>query len=420
MKRRTPVKTILAAALALALLLTACGGKAANSQAESSAPSVVTAETREEVKALVEAFYADLAQANPVCMTSYSGDEASTVFTRDGDRSCTDGLSYGYVYYTFIEDGKKYLISDGETAYEDEFMYDFMTESVNTMLTMFVTGIFSAEDEDEADAKLTYSAARTEKTVDGAAVTELTYTISGETDGEAGSMTVTGTADASGAVTDILVEMASGEESEKMRFTFEYDGVSVELPPYTVAFTPESLAYEHVESPFATLQELIDPLQEDESLFYMTDDENVYAVCEKDGRQYQVIAPFPEEARADYDALDFFADDYQEKAYAILGALAVEDCVDLTDAVIPQEELDAFAGKTVQDVVDAGFEGTGWSVWEGDATLYFSKDYMEYTATAAMPEDFDEESEFEFEDLGAGVIGEMRFSAPEYAALPMR
>ncbi len=178
----------------------------------------------------------------------------------------------------------------------------------------------------------------------------------------------------------------------------------------------------HVDSPYKTLGELIATLGEDEDLFYTVEDERIYAIGEKDGRHYQFAAAFPETEQEAFNSIDFFSDTYDEERYAILGKLVVDDCIDFTDAVIAQSELDGFVGKAAQDIVDAGYELVGWSVGEEGAYLTFEKDGLDYEAATGFPAGYtyDPDAEFEDEDAYAFPVEEFYFDRPNYVALPIQ
>ena len=422
MKRRW-IAALLAAVMAFAML-SGCGGKTAPEKSAAPAAAepgetTVTAETREEARALAQAFYAELLRAEKISMTTFIGGEQASVFTRDGDTMYMSDGTPEFEYYTFIEDGKKHLL-EGQEASENEFLYDLLAETLQTTLDMFVTGVYDAEDADT----ITYSATQTDKTENGVAVSRLVTVFSGEEDGQPASLTVTGRAE-NGVVTDIRYEMASGEEKESAEFRFVYDGVAIELPPYTIV---EGFDYgttvkgEHVDSPYQTLGALIATLDEDETLFYIIEEEEgrVYAYGELDGRQLQFGAEISAEDADTINNMSFFSETYYEDIYAILGKLAVDDCVDYTGCIASRDELDGLTGMTAGDMVNAGFELNGWSIWGGEATLTFTKDGMEYDVVAAPTEGFDENSEFEGEDLYGFTVEQVSFSGPEYYLLPIR
>jgi len=426
MKKRNSLFAVVAAFLALALLLSACGTAGEKTEEPTEEPAegpaagnevqetVQTADTLAGVREMVNAFYGQLEKADVISMTS-AADGESTVFVKDGDRMYLQDAASDTEYYLFIEDGVKYCISDGETACEDEFMYDLWGETLEFTLAMYVTGIFELDDEDAGD--IVCAATRTDRTVDGATTSELVYTVTAEDEGETATLTVDGRTGADGRVSEIDYKAVSDGETYQINLRFAYDGVSVTLPAYVID-RPLVLQGEHVESPYETVQELIDTLREDEHLSYSLFDGQFFAIAEKDGRYYKLTAPISEEDTAALEALDFFADDYTEQVYAILGKLPVEDCFDFTDAIPTQEELDVFTGKTVGELVEAGFEGAGWSIWEEEAYLYFNKDYMSFEAKATIPEGFDADAEFEFEDLYDFVVEQLWFTEPEYPDLP--
>jgi hypothetical protein len=340
---------------------------------------------------MVNAFYANVLTADPIRMTTTMGENTS-VFTKDGDKMCSEDAASGTTYYVFRENDANYVIYGGDTAYPDDFMYELLDRSVEISMTMFVTGVMEAEGEDNS---LTYKATRT----DSADGSELAYVITGESEGESVELTVTGKADADGKVTDVDYQAVSGEESQGLTIHFDYEGVTVTLPEYTIDQGEVLPEFPHADSPYATIQDLINLLGEDESLSYSVMNDGLYAECEKDGRHYQVLAPISQEDQKALDALDFFADDYQEKVYEIIGKLAIADCIDYTDGILPAEELNAFVGKPVRDMFDQGFEESGWSVFEDEAYLFLSRDHMEYSVKLTLSDDFDAESEFEVEDL---------------------
>lgn len=382
MKSRNIIRLLLA--LVMVLSLTACGG---------SKPVVKTAEGREAVREMVTDFYKDLKTADPIRTTLTMDGTVASVFTKDGDKMCSESSYQDVPYYMFMEDGVKYAIYDGSTAFPDEFMYDMTAGGMELTLAMFVTGIL--ESEDAEDAPLTYKATRT----DGSDGSELVYEVTGESEGQSVKLTVAGKADADGKVTEIDYDAASGDQSQTIILRFEYDGVTVTLPEYTIDPGEVLPEFAHVESPFGTIQELIDVLGEDESLSYSVMDNRLYAACRKDGRHYQVSAPLSQEDRAAFDALDIFDDDYEQKVYEIIGKLTIDDCIDITDGILSQEEMNSFVGKTAREMMDAGFEDSGWSAFEDEVYLFLTAEYMEYTVKLTPDESFDAAGEFELEDL---------------------
>lgn len=401
MKKRTLISLLLA--LAMVLTLTACGGSKTTAQ---------TVEGQEAVREMVNAFYKDVLTADPIRITTTMG-EATSVFTRDGGKMCMEDSASGVNYYAFMEDGVKYVIYDDGIAHADEFMYDMLSQNPEMTMAMFVTGIMEAEGEGDP---LTYKATRT----DSAKGSELVYVVTGENEGQTVELTVTGKADADGKVTDIDYQAVSGEESQAFTFHFDYEGVTVALPEYTIEPTQVVPEFDHVESPFATIQELIDRLGEDESLSYVTEEGRLYAVGEKDGRYYQVSAPLAQEDQDALDALDFFDDDYQQQVYDIIGKLVIDDCIDYTDGTLSADEISALVGKTVRELQDEGFESNGWSAFEDEVYLSLCKDFMQYSVKVTPDQDFDPEKELELEDFLDFPVEQIEFDSPEPSALPFR
>ena len=413
----------LALILVLSMALTGCAGKTTDTESNVEEPTTETstgdgtANAEEDVAKLVNDFYAGLADSDPIRMDFLSEGELISTFIREGDKiasmySNTDG---DYGYYGFIEDGVKYYIDDGVTAYANDTMYDMINEGIPTSLQMFVTGIFSDDAEStDTDAEYTYSAEQTDS--------QLTYNVDAVIGGVAEKMTVTGTKDTDGRVTDIAIAHTIGDDPTNMELRFSYDNITVELPEYTIGIIDEpALVGEtsHVDSPYTTLQELIDTLDEEEHLMYVVQEDYVYAIGEKDGRYYQFSASIPDEAQSEYDALDVMEDDYDSKLYAILGALTIDDCIDFTDCVETPEELASYEGMTVGEMIEAGFENSGWGIGDDQGNVFISKNLVNYSAVITIPENFDADSVDEFEDLYDCVIESVKFDELESIAMPI-
>ena len=54
------------------------------------------------------------------------------------------------------------------------------------------------------------------------------------------------------------------------------------------------------------------------------------------------------------------ADDYSEKSHALIDPLEITNVVDIGTLAAPQEELDKWIGRTIQDMLDAGWEQIGY------------------------------------------------------------
>ncbi|MDO5477370.1 MAG: hypothetical protein Q4F43_09715 [Eubacteriales bacterium] len=425
LKKRTIVCAFITAAIVTAWIIPAFSARTIAAETAASGTTVtgtVTVETKEEAKKLIDAFYAGTEKANPVSMTSYSDGEITSIFSMEGDKICVDDKFTSTVTYLFTENGKKYCLDDGQEAFEDEFMYNAWADSIGGVLDMFVTGVL---DSYEGWDNMKVSATKTDRIVNGKRSPQLVYVVNAKQDGEASKVTVTGTADDRNRVTDIVFEVESDSEKGSYEYKFAYDGIKVTVPEHTLSeisameLGPQK-NYPHVQSPFKTFQDLINTLQEDEQLIYIIEEDRLYAVGKKDGKYYQISAPFSKENQDIYEDLDFTEEDYEKKVYELFGKLAAEDCVDFTEAILPQTILDQCVGKTVQDAVLDGYEETGWNIDAEKAVVFLDKDLMEYDAEIKLPEGFDIEKEIEFEDLTGCKIEKFYFAAPEYAALPFK
>ena len=96
------------------------------------------------------------------------------------------------------------------------------------------------------------------------------------------------------------------------------------------------------------------------------------------------------------------------------------DCVDYTDALVPQEELDGYVGQKGTALLENGFEGTGYGISEDKGVLTFAKDGFEYNAEIKVPENFDFDAEHEFDDFTDCEILSIKYETPGFDVLPMQ
>ncbi len=387
MKKITGLLTL----LLLALTMASCNG-------------AKTVNDREEARQMAEDFYKDLTNADPVTMSSYSNGELTTVFAKDHDIIHIYSEDGSFDVYSFVKDGKRYTISDDGNLYEDDTTYDFYADSIETMLKMNVTGYFDVEDD-----TLSFSASK--KGDD-----QLDLLVKEKQDDRDLAISSKGTKE-NGKVSSIVCEIKDGENTYQSEYRFTYDE-HIEVPEYTIPKTYEDLP--HVKSPYSTYREIIDDLDEDESLTYIFNENNLFVIGEKDDRHYQFSSAVGQDLIDQIDSLDFFADDYQDRVYDLIGNLEIEDCIDFTDELISEQQLEGYIGKQIGDLLSDGFEVKGYSFFEDDNIVLADKDQMTYEFDVILPENFDPEGEFEFDAFNSFVIEDASFSDVEYSVLPMR
>ncbi|MBQ1508629.1 MAG: hypothetical protein IIZ47_04345 [Erysipelotrichaceae bacterium] len=372
--------------------------------------TVTKADTKEDTAKMAHEFYDALMEEEHVRMTGYSGEDVLSIVTIDGEKLSLQNTPDDPVSYLFRENGKTYFLSEDGDLSEDTFSYDFYRDTIRTTLTMFVMGLLDSEE----TGSLNYSAVKTDKTEDGKALSELVINISGEENGEKAELTLTGNA-VDSKVGDFTFDAKSGETAYSLRYLFDYDNCTVTLPEYTIV--DYSKYYHHVDSEFATVEELVDAMGEaavDISVY----DSKVLLVTEKDGRHLQYVAELSPEDYEAFWALDNDADDYFEQEKAIYCRQTISDCVDFTEAVMTQEEQNAYTGKTVKELRDEDFEIIGWGVAD-EAYVYLEKGLMEYEVSITIPEGYDENTELDDDSFNDCTVLEMRFSVPGMEALPM-
>lgn len=364
-----------------------------------------TVKTKQEVKQMAEAFYEDLLKADNYKMSTYSGGELVSAFTKDQDKMHVETFDpeYGYDYYLFIKDGTKYIITDDGTLMEDESMYSFSIDTLSIALQMGVLGYFDVEDD-----TMSYTAVQKDDN-------NLNVIITGKDEGNDYTITNTGKKE-DNKVTYIMNEIKYGEETIATEYQFSYDE-HIELPEYTVPKTYNNLP--HVDSPYKTFGEIINKLSPDETLFYSVINDTLIVIDEYNNRHYQFSSKVSQEFINEYGNLDFMADDYEQQAYKLLYDLPIEDCIDFTDELISQDELNNYVGKTIGDLITDKFEINGYVFSEDTSIVYALKDMMTYKIEVEPSDGFDFDGEHEYYDFYDFVIKSMIFEMPEYAILPM-
>lgn len=144
----------------------------------------------------------------------------------------------------------------------------------------------------------------------------------------------------------------------------------------------------------------------------------VYAF-ELGGSWYRAVAEMPTETFDAYMALDFSDEQYDEKAQALLGDLAITRIEDLNQAVPTQEQLDALVGKTFGELLEDGWSFDGYNFEDMEFTG--RHDISEYILV--MEGEVKDRVDFTDEDLadlkvvsakycGLGDLTNMDYEAP--------
>lgn len=399
-------KTVLSALGAL--MITSLCGCSSESTVE------VTVDTKAEVKKLVDEFYAGVADANPMEMTTVADGTQSGIFTRDGTKIKYEDNVNNMVMYMFEENGKKYFLTeDMDQPTEEEYTYEMFNSTPEMVLTMTVLGYFQDEQEEEG---FTYSATKKDVTENGKTQSELKVTITAEQDGTKAELTSIGTK-TDDKLNHISFSITQGEQNMNQELDIKYDGISVTLPEYEIFDISEY--YEHTDSPFKSFEEAKKTTGK-ETLSYTIYDNLVVAVVNHDGRLYQLSAEMDEATAEAYNGLDFEADDYSEQVDKLLDPLAITDCVDFTALSLDQKTLDGYVGKKIGELVDEGFGQNGYGISEESSEIYLDRNDIVYKFEVTLPEGFDTESDFEFEDLYDCVITKGSYFDTNTSLLPLK
>ena len=92
-----------------------------------------------------------------------------------------------------------------------------------------------------------------------------------------------------------------------------------------------------------------------------TDASSYFVVFRKDGTYYRAAADLPQDVYEAIFALDFSDSDYQKKYAELVSPLKIKTIENLSEKILPQNELDQWKGKTGKEMLDAG-----WTIWGVD------------------------------------------------------
>ena len=145
-------------------------------------------------------------------------------------------------------------------------------------------------------------------------------------------------------------------------------------------------------SSFKTMGEIF-ALHPDEREKGFADKDYCY-VFELDGIIYRAKGTLTQEQMDQLFALDYDDPDYDKKYSEIAGPIAIEQLDNLTEMIPPQEELDKYAGKTGQDLLDEGWtEGYGYNLDNMEFFLY--KGPFAYTVVFESDQKYENTDDFD-------------------------
>ncbi|MBP0955170.1 MAG: hypothetical protein J6M90_05960 [Oscillospiraceae bacterium] len=121
-----------------------------------------------------------------------------------------------------------------------------------------------------------------------------------------------------------------------------------------------------------------------------------------DSATFRAIANMPEDVEKQYYEADIFDDSYEDTITALVRDLEIAQLQDLSDRRLGSEQLEALAGKSGRELLDDGFECSGYSITEEETVFWVTKDPFEYTVHCNELLSQDEEIE-DYDDAFAGL-----------------
>ena len=130
------------------------------------------------------------------------------------------------------------------------------------------------------------------------------------------------------------------------------------------------------------------------------------------GTYYRVTADLTEETEKEYIDVDILEEGYEEKQREILAPVEITKIEDLSEQILPQEDLDALAGKTGKELVDEGWTYSGSYNLE-EMQVWMVNGPFEYTVV--FDGNIDEENSDDFDIEKA--TKDMKVKSAEFNAL---
>ena len=111
------------------------------------------------------------------------------------------------------------------------------------------------------------------------------------------------------------------------------------------------------------------------------DDDYYVYVFENGGKPTRVCAALTPETRKAIDEIDFAAEDGFDAINKVVADLEIEKVEDLSVGIPTDEELASMAGMTGAQLIEAGYEENGWSIWDGNTDVFFMKGMYNFKVT---------------------------------------
>ena len=121
-----------------------------------------------------------------------------------------------------------------------------------------------------------------------------------------------------------------------------------------------------------------------------------------DGVIYRAVVNLTQEQSDALWALDIFDENYDQKEAEIVGSIPISQLDNMTERIPSQSDLDAWIGKTGEDMLKEGGRVSGWLTYEKQ--FYVDLGFFEYLVTVDGDLQIDENGESEGEELFSPMV----------------
>ena len=107
---------------------------------------------------------------------------------------------------------------------------------------------------------------------------------------------------------------------------------------------------------------------------------------------YQALADLDAKTSQELFDLDFDDPDYNKKHNEKIAPIAIKEIINITEKIPTEKELEAYKGKTLGELMDAGWSNSGWNLEENIA--YMTHEYFAFNAAfeGTWEGEFDEDT----------------------------
>ncbi len=150
------------------------------------------------------------------------------------------------------------------------------------------------------------------------------------------------------------------------------------------------------------------------------DDDQYIHAFEVNGIVYRAVAKLPADVQQAIDSLDWKSDDYYDKEYELLAPVEITQLENISEHAMTQEEMNnAFAGKTVGEILDEGWEIKSYYYSEDRVDIWKMDDMFCYVLVFDTKYDSNNRDSDSLRDLVVASVEYLGVNDPVDLSIPL-